>query len=61
MTEITVPDGSVFVMGDNRSATKDSREFGTVPLMDVVGKARQIWFSRGAEGIRWKRLGKVVD
>lgn len=61
MAEITVPDGSVFVMGDNRSATKDSREFGTVPLMDVVGKARQIWFSKGADGVRWERFGKVVE
>ncbi len=59
---ITVPAGQVFVLGDNRTVSKDSREFGTVPLQDVVGKARQVWFSKAREGgaIRWERLGKVL-
>lgn len=58
--EVTVPAGEVFVMGDNRAASKDSRDFGTVPLQDVVGKARQVWFSRAEGTIRWERLGKVL-
>jgi signal peptidase I len=52
--------GHVFVLGDNRNASADSREFGQVPLADVVGLARQIWFARDASGIRWDRIGRYV-
>lgn len=34
-----VPEGYVFVMGDNRSASNDSRSFGAVPLQDIIGHA----------------------
>lgn len=59
---LIVPAGQVFVLGDNRTVSQDSRDFGTVPLQDVVGKARQVWFSKAREGgaIRWERLGKVL-
>jgi signal peptidase I len=60
MLQLTVPPGEVFVLGDNRSASNDSRKFGTVPMRDVAGKAGQIWFSKGEDGIRWDRLGQLL-
>jgi len=36
--EWRVPDGDIFVLGDNRPQSKDSRDFGTVPVASVRGK-----------------------
>lgn len=42
--DITVPENCVFVMGDNRRDSKDSREFGAVPINRVEGKVSiRIW------------------
>ncbi len=35
--EVTVPENSVFLMGDNRARSKDSREFGCVPFDKING------------------------
>lgn len=35
---VTVPGGYLFVMGDNRPNSEDSRRFGFIPITDIIGK-----------------------
>ncbi len=51
MEEIEVPKDHLFVMGDNRDRSNDSRYWGFVPTGNVAGKVTHIWFSRNADRI----------
>lgn len=42
VTEMTVPEGQYFVMGDNRPESCDSRLYGTIPISSVAGKASAV-------------------
>lgn len=59
---VSVPKGNLFVLGDNRDRSYDSRFWGFVPLKDVLGKAFTIYWSWDSREsmVRWNRLGHLI-
>ncbi len=58
--EEVVPHGYAFLLGANSVKSIDSRSFGFIPLRDLNGKARQVYWSAGPEGVRWDRIGSTL-
>jgi signal peptidase I len=62
---VTVPQGKLFMMGDNRDRSYDSRFWGFVDRNEVEGRAILIYWSWDSEGtgilpLRWGRFGKII-
>jgi signal peptidase I len=60
---VVVPPNALFVMGDNRDHSLDSRFWGFVDLKDVQGKAFILYWSWNAEDktVRWSRIAKWIQ
>jgi signal peptidase I len=59
---VRVPEGSVYVLGDHRDHSNDSRNemVGAVPINRIKGRALSIYWSSGPEGFRWKRIFSAI-
>jgi len=66
-----VPAGHVFVLGDSRDRSLDSRFFGWVPIADLLGEAKVVYFSWESTAreysrdstkgrVRWERIGLAL-
>jgi signal peptidase I len=63
LNSVKIPKGSMFVLGDNRDDSYDSRHWGFVKKSDIIGKAALLFWSWDSENynVRWNRIGKILN
>lgn len=54
---VKVPQGHVYILGDHRDRSNDSRFLGTIPIERIKGRGLVIYWSMG-NSIRWSRMFK---
>ncbi len=58
--DFSVPQGALFILGDNRDDAVNSRTFGPIPAGSILGEVRTIWWSTApSRGAQWDRLTRV--
>ena len=60
---VTIPPHTLFVRGDNRDESHDSRFWGFVECGAVLGKATVVYWSWDADAsrVRWERIRQVLE
>ncbi len=67
---IKIPEGHVFLLGDNRGTSEDSRSWGTVPNSQIIAKVQIVWLSLDWQKkwvqnrlpqVRWERIFSKVN
>ena len=67
---LKIPEGEVFLLGDNRDASDDSRNWGTVPIDQISAQVKWVWLSLDRQNkwaqnqipkVRWNRVFTKVQ
>jgi signal peptidase I len=61
MPSLTLGPGLIFLLGDYRDNSMDSRQWGPFPVSSLRGRAQYIWLSMEDSKVRWGRIGTSLE